>query len=124
MSKIVFRCLLLIILSIFITSNVFAQDITVEANYNAANGVVTLNGYSVGNTIIKTLPFSIAEGSVTSSGQLTDIDQIYCEGYYTYSYPMPVNAPYMAASLCMFQVSILYMIFNVKTRMSPQSALH
>lgn len=53
MSKIVFRCLLLIILSIFITSNVFAQDITVEANYNAANGVVTLNGYSVGNTIIK-----------------------------------------------------------------------
>lgn len=87
-------CTALIITLVLTAFPALAEGTSALVSFDPQTKVITVSGYSAGNTIIKTLPSNVSESAVSPSSLPTDIDQIYSEGNFTYTFSMPDAASY------------------------------
>ena len=87
-------CTALIITLVLTAFPALAEETSALVSFDPQTKVITVSGYSAGNTIIKTLPSNVSESAVSPSSLPTDIDQIYSEGNFTYTFSMPAAASY------------------------------
>lgn len=88
--KMTFRQLSLILILSMISSTVFASVPTIVADYDGTK--VTLEGTTVGNTVVKILPHSVEEEALSDGTPPVDIDFFTTNGTYTYELRMPTTA--------------------------------